>query len=272
VDETGDGDEEIMFDFDALGLWLYEPTGNIWFKTGSANAASGFQGQLNYLADSATDIYFDYDTLGCWIRGGHVGTWIRSSYSNPDAIMAAARLDTLNSGLQVICNYGVFGGVWAWGEFDTPRFQKITNNIPEAVTGINFFGDLDDELAADFGSQGLWVLWPLGFGTVSGAWLKISWTDPGPMLAANLDAGDEELVVDFESLGIWIYSDNYEVFPLGWTQISYNNPDFIIRFNPTGMREWLIADFGTLGIWMYFYDIITGWQWKKISSNQIPEF
>jgi hypothetical protein len=196
-----------------------------------------------------------------------------SSYSNPDAIMGAAKLDTtVFTGFQVICNYGVFGGVWTWGELDIPRFQKITNNIPEAVAGVNFFGDPDDELAADFSSQGLWVLWPSGFGNLSGWWQKISWTDPGPMLAANLDTGDEELVVDFESLGTWIYSDNNEAFTRGWTQISYNNPDFIIRFNPAIGVEWLIADFGSLGLWMYFFDLITGWQWKKISSNQIPEF
>ena len=272
VDETGDGDDEIIFDFDALGLWLYEPTGNVWTREGSANAASGFQGLVNYLDDSATDIYFDYDALGCWFRFGGWGAFHRDSYSNPGTIMAAASLDATFSGFQVICNFGVFGGLWAWGGMDAPRFQKITNNIPEAMTRVHFSGDVEDELVGDFGSQGLWFLDPTGGGILSGIWTKISWTDPGPMLAADLEGGDDELVVDFESLGIWVYSWNDEFFLTGWTQIAYNNPDVIIKFRPYPGVDWLIADFGSLGLWMYFNDTITGWQWKKISTNQIPEF
>jgi hypothetical protein len=224
-------------------------------------------------SDAATDIYLDYDALGCWFRYGNTGHWVRSSYSNPNQVMGAARLDTMWSRFQVICNYGVLSGVWAWGELELQKFQKITNNIPEAVAGVNFSGDSDDELSADFGSQGLWFLDAIGDHRLYGWWTKISWTDPGPMMAANLEGGDEELVVDFEALGVWVYSTNNEFFQQGWTQIAYNNPDFIIRFKKDSSPiEWLIADFGLLGIWMYNYNKMTGWQWKKIATNQIPEF
>ena len=96
------------------------------------------------------------------------------------------------------------------------------------------------------------------------------------MIAANLEGGtgDEELVVDFESLGVWVYSTNDEFFRQGWTRISYNNPDFIIRFRPyeSSEVEWLIGDFGSMGLWMYYRTSKYEWQWKKISNNQIPEF
>jgi hypothetical protein len=188
--------------------------------------------------------------------------------------MGAAHLDTRYSHFQVICDNGVLHGLWAAGLWYVPA--KMTNNIPEAVTAIRFSGDDEDELAADFGAQGLWLFDAAGDETLNGSWTKIAWNDPGPMIAANLEGGtgDEELVVDFESLGVWVYSTNNEFFQQGWTQISYNNPDFIIRFKPYASSEveWLIGDFGSAGLWMYYRTSKYGWKWKKISTNQIPEF
>jgi hypothetical protein len=258
-------------------LWIYDPTDNGWSKEIYANAEFALRGKFG--GDWYTDEFFDYGSLGCWIRfGGWLGLWDQESTANPQA-MVAGRFDPGSHSYKVVCDFGISVGVWIWDL----TFTKISSLIPEAMQAVQFdflFESYDDELAADFGSQGLWFFNPTGNGDYSGTWTQIAGADPGPMLAARTGSLDENLIVDFESLGVWIYSADIgfctppsSCFPIGWTKIAANNPDVLVRIKMENSDEWLVGDFGPAGLWIFYFDDTTSsYKWTKIAANSIPEF
>ncbi len=136
---------------------------------------------------------------------------------------------------------------------------------------------LEDELAADFGSRGLWhydaAVWAkltkwdpeklvgwenrlaTDFGTGRGlylhessVWTKITSWDPGDMVAWG-----DKLAGDFGSgRGIWLYETG------GWTKITSWDPERMVAWG-----DKLAADFGAgRGLWLYE----TSTLWTRITS------
>jgi hypothetical protein len=92
----------------------------------------------------------------------------------------------------------------------------------------------------DFGAIGLWK-WN------SNAWLQMSGSNPGFMIAADTDGiPDSEFVVDYDAVGLWLW-DN-----AGWGQLSGVDADFAVAADTDGSGDQEIAvDFGSLGLWLW---------------------
>ncbi len=114
--------------------------------------------------------------------------------------------------------------------------------------------DENDELMADFGSQGLWYY-------NGGTWTQESGVNPEGMIAVTVfDTADDELAVDFGSIGLWYWNEGY------WSQLS--------GVNPTGMfatdddndgKDEIQVDFGTLGVWRYDWDTSSWMQYSNLN-------
>ena len=146
-------------------------------------------------------------------------------------------------------SYGVFG----------QRFQK---------------DGLEDELAADFGSRGLWhydtswakrtgwnplklVGWEdkiaVDFGPVRGLWLNDSsgWTKISSWDPEGMVAWGDKLAGDFgEGRGLWIYDAS------NWTKISDWDTENLIH---CGNK--IVADFGSRGVWVYEFGL-----WSRLTK------
>jgi len=102
--------------------------------------------------------------------------------------------------------------------------------------------DTADEIAADFGSLGLWIY-------DSGTWYQLSGVNPEGLISCTwYSASDDELIVDFGSLGVWSW--NYSGYPGAWAQWSGVNPSgmFATDDDNDGLTE-IQVDFGSLGVW-----------------------
>jgi len=123
-----------------------------------------------------------------------------------------------------------------------------------------------DELAVDFGPQGLWIM--EGYSPdYDNAWNMISGINPEAMLSARFVAGTgEALIGDFGALGLWKWTRGAG-YPGTWTQLSGANPDggFAVDDDGDGLHE-LQFDFGTLGLWRYDDNGGGAGMWDQYSS------
>lgn len=82
------------------------------------------------------------------------------------------------------------------------------------------------------------------------------------VVAVDMDEdGDDDLICDFGSLGVWYYRQG-----TGWTKINNNNPDWLISYD-WASSHYILADFGSLGLWQGYWaggDVIS---WIKENNN-----
>jgi hypothetical protein len=103
-------------------------------------------------------------------------------------------------------------GLWKYDHQASPKWTRLNGLTPDADGGyveiFNADGDLDWDLAVDFGNQsiGLWRYNPDG----TPKWTSLNGNNPVYMVRADLDGdGDDELVVKFASpSGIWVWNDD----------------------------------------------------------------
>ena len=98
----------------------------------------------------------------------------------------------------------------------------------------------------------------------------MEWRNLGParsanaehLVAGNLDGdGDDEIVGDFGSDGIWAWDGG------GWVQLSSQNSELMIMAKIDGdAAEELIIDLGSLGLWMW-----NGGGWNQLTGVN-PEY
>ncbi len=158
------------------------------------------------------------------------------------------------------------------GDFVVVWYSYLQDGDWSGVFGQRFV--LEDELAADFGSRGLWhyaspwtkltswdpvklVGWQdkiaADFGPARGLWLNDSsgWTKISSWDPEGMVAWGDKLAGDFGSgRGLWLYETG------GWTKISSWDPQRMVAWG-----DKLAADFGSKGLWLY-----GSAGWTKITS------
>jgi len=150
-----------------------------------------------------------------------------------------------------------FGELGAWlSKYDKlAEWYQIITESPAWLQAVNFVGDANYELLfVPNSGPGLYIWDYSGFpGTLTkihdtypDADGKTEVFDPN----GNTEAGgDEEVAVDFGTLGLWMYDST----TAGWTQLSGSNPVFMVRgdYWADGYNTALIVGFGATGLWVY---------------------
>ena len=78
ADADGNGDDEVVGDFAATGLWLVN--GGAWTQASGVNAEYVMAGDVD--GDNADEIMADFGQLGLWLWDD--GAWSQISANDPD--------------------------------------------------------------------------------------------------------------------------------------------------------------------------------------------
>ena len=114
---------------------------------------------------------------------------------------------------------------------------------PNAGTGQHAAGDFDgdglEELAVDFGANGVWLY-------DNAAFAQISTFNPEVLAKGDLNGdGQDEVIADFGASGLWTRDGTT------WAQISSFNVDGLAVGNvDLDPADELVGDFGAVGIWL----------------------
>ncbi len=224
MDTFAFGYEEGCFLFPSAGVWRIYTSGTLFYinqlsgtvTTEDDHASASFTNGL------AEDLVMDFAGLGLWLLTDQSQTdWRQISADSFDRIKTV-KLDAGNVGLAMRSN--TRSGLFYWNcTAGLPGTETRLNALsPDAFGFVEPFSgtwaDGDEELAVDYGANGLWLYEQTG-----GAWTQLSGQNPEFMVADDYwgDGEDTCLVADMGAAGLWIY-DGYFHY---WTQISGVSPD-----------------------------------------------
>jgi hypothetical protein len=161
-------------------------------------------------------------------------------------------------------------GLWVFQHDSTPRWHKINGEQVFGTKTARIIGSTDYELIVYFSvTPGLWMWnyngWP-------GQWTRLTSDNPtfDEAFCEPFDpdglielSGQEELSVDFNELGLWLY--DYSATKK-WKQLSKWSPRFMVKadLNGMGVSNCLVCDFRNDGLWYYNGQTET---WHKISPD-----
>lgn len=257
VDDDNDGHDEIHADFGSKGMWRYDHDTTTWsFLTGD-NPLFGVHSDFWTVGAEETCWSFWPGLWSCsWMAGGYPNwTLMSSDYIGDDN--AAANFGSGSSEEEVAFNF-CDKGIWVYQNVGgSASWNWITSDDPDDLRTVHFVGDSGYELVAAFNYvSGLWlwdytVSWP-------GAWTLLSpdnptydeaFCEPFDPDGVSEISGDEELAVDFGSLGLWLYDST----TTSWTQLTSDSPRFMVRadLKGNGVDDCLVCDFGSQGLWYY---------------------
>lgn len=263
VNDDDDVQDELEVDFGALGLWHYDPDSGGWRQFSPFNPANGGLKAMMW-NDGAEQGIWSFAGLGVWnfhtdVSGG--GPFI-------------AQLSGTTPGLpNVAADFGVgdiydelimvrpANGTWLCQGTTYPSvtWYQLSPNDLEGAVRVFFAGDGGCELLADFSGTGTGGLWLWDYSGFPGTWERLSAAEPGAGLFEPFDpdgygvdptAKDEEAVVDFDALGLWLYDRTTGAF----AQLSAVDPEYMVRtdfYDDGDVDECLAVDFGAAGLWAY---------------------
>ena len=256
VDDDGDGKEEIQVDFGATGLWRYDADTSAWTQLSALDPALGGT-RKNLWATTDQEGAWGFPGLGLWSfqadAAGNPSIWQLSS-SDPGYPNVSAEFGLGDDSEELIVSFGPGLGLWLAeeGAYPAVTWQQISGFYPAGSAPVRFVGAADYELLVDFADNaGLWM-WD------SGSWELLNAANPGDGFCEAFDpnsflaetTGDEEVAVDFETQGLWLYDRTTGAY----TQLSASNPLYMVRgdfFDSGDSDEWLVVDFGAAGLWGY---------------------
>jgi hypothetical protein len=214
------GHEEGALDFGYDGLWTINSSG--WTKI-NASSPRGDNTSADFnTADASEELIIDYSTIGLWAYDGSTWHMLTSSNTN-DAV--AVYLPG-NADYELFCALADNPGLWVWDYASgyPGTWTQISTTTPQWNKGFcePFDPNNDgwEEVAVDFGSNGLWLYDNAG----SPRWTKINASNPEFMVRSNYncDTNDTVLIVDFGVLdGLWRYNGAYGT----WVKLSTFSPD-----------------------------------------------
>jgi len=263
VDDDNDGKDEIHIDFGTMGLYRYDLDTTAWTKISPNNPTAGWRGDTMLVG--MEEGYHDFGTSGLWRFYGSSKQKINPNNVSDDN--ASAELGVGGTAEELVCDFYSLG-LWVM-QGDDHSWHRINKHDPFDVKPVKFVGSTDYELLVKFGSpSGLW-LW--NYAGYPGTWTKINNNNPSHDTGfcepydpnGNTEGnGDEEVAVDFNTLGLWQYDYSFG----SWTKLNNNDPVFMVRadYFADGYKTTLICDFGSLGLW--FYDGRYGF-WSKINNS-----
>jgi hypothetical protein len=186
---------------------------------------------------------------GIWIRRG--ATWSQLNSLTAEAILRVD--DGSKDGL--VIDFGPGVGLWFWRrEANGNDFWfQLNTASPTAMVGVDFDGDGKAESGVfDFPGVGLWR-----FDSDDGQWIKLHPFNVSHLAAADLDGdGGEELIVDFQGYGLWVWHGNGT-----WSQLHPFDVGAIVVADLDGNhRSDVVLSFPGVGVWGY----LNGTTWAFI--------
>lgn len=213
-----------VWSFGAVGAWrLNWTTGPQYAQLTGTAVAGNDDASGKFTGGAGEDLVLDFGTLGLWLSGA-VGTWNQIVSQQTSFVDKVKFEGSANDQLVVVYKNTPGLNLWSYSNFPGTVTQ-LDPTSPDADGAIEPFdpdavteGTIDDELACDYGAQGLWV-----YDSGTQGWIQINLDNPIFMVAANFwaDPANTTLVVNFGANGLWLYDGAYDY----WWPISAYAPD-----------------------------------------------
>ncbi len=256
--DSADAADELYADFGASGLWYYN--NGAWTQVSGLNP----QGMISVTAISATDdeLIVDFGATGLWYADQGI-YWSQLSGANADGMFAT---DDDNDGKDEIqVDFGTLG-VWHFDP-DTWAWIQFSGLNPYKGLRMDYWTAGYEEGVWNFPTVGMWLMYTNTTGsTIWYEQLTGTVTAADDHASANFvnDTGAEDLVADFEDLGLWLYKSDRT----GWVQVStmWANRVKEVKFMGTSDYELLAEDLDT-GILHWGNWNGTGMTWTQITAT-----
>jgi len=209
-----DANDELLVDFGTLGIWYYNA--GVWTQQSGVNPESMVT--MEHPGASDAEIAVDFGTLGLWYW--NEGSWTQLSGVNPEGMFAVDDDWDGDDELQVD-----FGSLGVW-------HLDISGYAWTQISGLNPYYGLRMD-AGQYGyEEGCWLfpsvgVWCMYKSNTSDYWYykqltgTVNYNDDQVSAHFTNAAQAEDLVMDFDTLGIWLYNQLWGP----WVQISSMSPN-----------------------------------------------
>ena len=163
------------------------------------------------------ELIVDFGALGLWRwdYNGYPGNWAQWSGVNPWAMFAT---DDDEDGIdEVHVDFDTMG-VW---RLDEPAWTQLSVLIPYNGLRMDAWDYGYEEGAWSFPTYGVWNIYWVGVPIYEQLTGTVNGNDDHASAQFTSTAGAEDLVMDFSTLGIWLYKEDGS----GWVQVSTMNPN-----------------------------------------------
>ncbi|GEM_PF-5735128 len=265
--------EQVIVDLAAEGLWKWRYKGypGEWALISNLNAVWAVA--VDDDGDGREELQVNFGPpRGIWRYeedDGGAGSWKQISALTP---VAGWKSDFLPSGQEEGCYIFPATGVWTicWTGSDA-LYRQLTGSAGSGGVSASarFIGGAGEDLALDFGVQGLWLCQ-----SDDQSWHQISDQPVARFTAVRSASGTSRLMIDFkgdQGLYVWTFAG----YPGKLSRLYHADPDFGFcePFDPDGRseksgEEELAIDFGPNGLWKYDFSRRT---WTLLNTKN-PEF
>jgi hypothetical protein len=257
--------DEIIGDFGALGLWMWEPGvatafPGIWTQLSGVNASWEFAADDDY--DTYQELFANFGAIGIWHYDVTNGWKIVSSLQPYHGL----RMDSILFGYEEGCF--CFPSVGVWRIYNAGgSMQQLTGTVTseDDHASAKFTNGSAEDLVMDFATLGIWLLTDQSLTD----WHQISSDNPDRLTVAHLGTDNPGLIIkdNFKSgLWYWHYAGS---FPGSEVQINATSPDWYgfvepFEYNSGDSDDELAVDMGANGLYVYEY---YGGIWTQISAQ-----
>jgi len=226
IDLGAVGWDEGLWEFSGMGLWaaFWGSGAPVWYQltstTSADDAASG-----NFVeTDANEELIIDFSGIGTWLYDD--GAWTRLTYANALALTTARFGNTTDD--EVIFA-DTDASPWWWGGSVWHRLLWTPMEAGFAVDwNPNGLTDpsVEEELAVDFGTQGLWR-YDYGAG-----WTQLTASDPAFMVRSDYfqDGKPTALIGYFPGVGLWIYDSGGGAHVAHWMKLTDTVPNYSVSW------------------------------------------
>jgi len=235
VDLWVTGHEEGLWRFSGLGIWnVYWLSGNGYWTQLSPSTATEDWAAANLVdptgAQPDDELAVEFEGLGTWVYDDDGGTWNRITLTESASLVPAKFGNNADSELTFVVNEFPIA-LWWWGGSVWTRLSSSDMDLG-AVTPFDADGRVETfveaELAADFGSLGLWKFDYMAADALVNRWTQLTASNPVFMVKSDYygDGRPTALVVSFGSgVGLWLYDSGGGEFTPTWTKLTNSIPD-----------------------------------------------
>jgi hypothetical protein len=262
LDDDGDAHDELEVDFGNLGLWRYDANTGLWMQLSALNPQPGGIRALMWTGAVEQGVW-SFPGYGVWnvhtdTAGSGPYIW-QISVTDPGVPNIPADFGVGDAYDELIMAQPPHGTWLCQGTtYPSVSWHQISPNYLEGAAKVRFDGDTGCELLADFSGTAAVGFWMWDYGGFPGTWELLNATDPGAGLFEPFDPNgyvpgtpeDEEVAVDFDSQGLWLYDRTTGAF----SQLSGIDPAYMVRadfWDDGTIDECLAVDFGAAGLWAY---------------------
>jgi hypothetical protein len=250
--------EEMAVDFGSLGLWVRDSS---WNQISGLNPSWMISGPL-YPADTTdSELVAGFGSFGVWTwqQSGYPGIWTQISGANSAGAFFAD--DDGDAAQELYVDFMTLG-LW---RYDGTTWTQVSSSNMYNGLRMNTIAPAVGEACALFPTYGVWRIFFSGATPII-TQLSGTVTDEDDHASAKFTGGTaEDLVVDFDTLGLWLCKENDH----SWHQIDtgsidrvkevyfIGNPDaeLLIKHNssPTGLWQW------NYGAWPGSLTLLNSW-------------